>query len=545
MSVSKENRELTANVPMPATGVLLDERQERRESRTLEEMERRYHSLIRGAVHGFCRTNSSGVLIEVNPALAEMMGYANEKELIGMNLLDEAYVYPTDAASTMNLMKGGGGISGGEAQWYRKDGKPITVRVSGRKVSKARHGAAEFEFITEDVTEKRELERQLRQAQKMEAMARLAGCIAHDFNNLLGIILGYCEVLSEKFAQHPELGRPVFEIKKAGKRAASLTEQLLAFSRKQVMVSKVHDLNSVVNETMNLLYRVIGEDVEITTTLASEPVGLNADRGSLVQAIVQLAMHARDSMPSGGGLSLTTTIREIDPAFAEEHTPMPVGTYVSLAISDTGSGMSLESQGRVFEPFYRTQRDGARGGLGLAAVYGIVKQNGGYIWVESGEGKGSTFSMLFPHVRGPVSPDESRSGAVLPPREMETVLVVEDLPALRELIVGFLQESGYSPLAAAHGQSALDLASAHSGAIHLLLSDVSMPGMSGPQLAERLRVARPELIVLYMSGFADDPSIQAHLATPNTAFVRKPFSRQGLILKIREVLDAASSEADR
>jgi PAS domain S-box-containing protein len=497
-----------------------------------------YHTLVQSTVHGFLRTNAQGRLLEVNPALVAMLGYQSEQELVGLELMADVFVYPIDAVSTLDAMRTQGALNGVELQWKKKDSKFLTVRISGRRV--LRGVREECEFITEDVTRLRALEQELRQAQKMEALGRLAGCVAHDFNNLLGIILGYCELVEEKLEASGPLSRPVCEIKRAGQRAASLTEQLLAFSRAQVITTSFLDLNIVVNDVMNLLYRVAGEDVEILTSLATDLEFVNADRGQLGQAVIHLAIHARDSMPAGGGLTLVTKMKEVDSLYALEHTPMKEGRYVSLEISDTGHGLSPESQARVFEPFFNSRHLGSGRGLGLAAVYGIVKQNGGFIWVESKEGVGSTFEILLPSVGPEKPPLREVERERHTPTDSETVLVVEEVPALRDLIVGFLKESGYVVLSARDGEHALYLSLSHKDPIHLLLTDIVMPGIGGPQLAQILAASRPTLQVLYMSGYTEDGGLRAELNDSNISFVRKPFSRQNLIHRVRQVLHGSS-----
>lgn len=501
----------------------------------------RYRSLVHAAIHGFCRVRFDGTLLEGNPALAEMLGYESETSLIGLNLKSDVYLYPVEAVSTFEQLRVAGGIRGAEVQWKRTDGQHLTVRISGRKGVAEQENSGEFEIFTEDVTALRELERQLRQAQKMEAMGRLAGCIAHDFTNLLGVVLGYCELLSDKIAGDTEISHPLNEIKKAGQRAAALTEQLLAFSRQHVIVPKLLDVNAVVNEAMNLFYRAVGEDVEITVNLESGLALVRADSAQLIQAIIYLAMHARDSMSAGGGsLTLSTSMRDVDDCIASQHTPMLAGSYVVLEIRDTGKSLNAEAKSRVFEPFYSTKELRAGNGIGLAAVYGIVKQNAGYIWVDSTEVVGSTFKIFLPvAAHGEVLVQEKRSQRKML-EDLETVLVVEDIPALRELIVGFLRESGYSPIAATNGEDALSLAKDCDHPIHLMLADVVMPGIGGPQLAQILAASRPEIRVLYMSGYTEDPCLRDELAAARVAFVKKPFSRQVLINKVREVLDACA-----
>ncbi len=391
-----------------------------------------------------------------------------------------------------------------------------------------------------DVTERKKLEEQFRQAQKMEAVGRLAGGIAHDFNNLLGVIIGYSELLLETPAVgDPAVRRKIDEIHKAATRAASLTRQLLAFSRQQVLEPRVLSVNTVVAEMEKMLRRLIGEDIELVTRL-DDGLGLvKADPGQLEQVLMNLAVNARDAMPRGGRLLLQTSNVDVDETMARQRATFKPGRYALLSVSDTGVGMEDEVRAHLFEPFFTTKEKGKGTGLGLATVYGIVKQSGGYIWVYSEPGRGSTFKIYLPRV------DETDQEIRPAPVELETlhgtetVLVVEDEDSLRQLMCEFLGQSGYTVLQAGDATAALAIAGKHSE-IRLLVTDVVLPGRSGRELAEELQKERPDIKVVYVSGYTDDAMLRHGIDDPGVAFLQKPFSRDALLRKVRATLDGSA-----
>jgi signal transduction histidine kinase len=384
--------------------------------------------------------------------------------------------------------------------------------------------------------ERKQLERQLLQAQKMEAVGRLAGGVAHDFNNMLTAILGNTGLLLEGLPTLSPLRPDIEEIQGAAQRAAGLTRQLLAFSRKQPQEIRVLDLPEPVADMDKLLRRLLGEDIEVVTKLTKGLGRVRADASQLEQVVVNLAVNARDAMPEGGRLTIETVNAELDDAYVGEHVPVQPGPYVMLAISDTGTGMSAEVLAHVFEPFFTTKEPGKGTGLGLATVYGIVKQTGGYVWCYSEPGQGTTFKTYLPRVEAPVDRLAPRN-AVRATRGSETVLVVEDETALRTLVRRVLEKHGYKVLEAPTAVAASDLARDHAGPIHLLLTDVVLPGLGGRPLAAELLVLRTELRVLFMSGYTEDAIAHRGMITANTAFLPKPFTADGLVLKVREVLD--------
>ncbi len=393
-----------------------------------------------------------------------------------------------------------------------------------RRRAKEQHAAQEL------------LEKQLRQAQKMEAIGKLSGGIAHDFNNLLGVIIGYSEDLEERLAPDGPLHKSVAEIRKAADRAASLTRQLLAFSRQQVLAPKILDLNAVVLDVEKMLRRLIGEHIELRTVLGAALGRTRADQGQIEQIIMNLAVNARDAMPNGGKLTIETANADLDESYARQHSPQPPGPYVLLTVSDTGIGMDPQTQARIFEPFFTTKELGHGTGLGLSTVYGVVRQSGGHIWVYSEPGKGSTFKIYLPRTGDAVPAAKQMTGLDASLRRTETILLVEDENALRELACSLLADSGFHVLQAEHPDRAIEIARAHSGPIHLLLTDAVMPGMNGRALAEHLTRLRPEMKVLLMSGYTG--FAHPDLLGPEVTVLQKPFTREALLGKLREILDS-------
>ena len=392
--------------------------------------------------------------------------------------------------------------------------------------------------ISTDVTESKMLEEQLRQAQKMEAIGRLAGGVAHDFNNLLTAIIGYSQIVLASLGPTAPLRKEVEEIQQAGKRASSLTSQLLAFSRRQVLQPSVIDLNRVVSNTTKMLRRLIGEDIHLATTLSPDLGRVKIDPGQIEQVIMNLAVNARDAMPEGGKLTIETSNTLFDEAYSREHINAQTGNYVMLAVTDTGIGMGAETRSHIFEPFFTTKEKGLGTGLGLSMVYGIVKQSGGYIWVYSEPGKGTTFKIYLPHVEGAEDAVLQRDEAEYLPRGTETVLLVEDEQAVRDLSARILRELGYTVIEASNGEEALAISRERAnGELQLLLTDVVMPQMSGKLLTDMVKAARPGIKVLFSSGYTDNALVHHGSLEPGTAFLQKPFSPGALARKVREVLD--------
>jgi PAS domain S-box-containing protein len=512
----------------------------------LRRSEMNFRSLVTNAPYGICRCDAAGQLLDVNPALLAMLGYSSPRDLVGQHL-GELHADTHQWFELADYLHSSAPFNGLIADWKRKDGVNTVVRVSGRAVSDGETGTA-FELFAEDVTERRALEQQLRQSQKMEAVGRLAGGIAHDFNNLLMVISGYSEFLLERLGPDPTLRGPAQEISVAAQRASSLTRQLLAFSRKQMLAPKILDLNEVVTENLKMLTRVIGEDIDLVMVPAASLGAVRADAGQIDQVIMNLAVNARDAMPSGGKLIIETSNVSLDEEYSRFHAPLRPGDYVMLSISDTGMGMDSETQSHIFEPFFTTK--GLKGtGLGLSTVYGIVKQSGGYIWVFSESGKGTTFKVYLPRVaeraESPAMVASPAEGAATEPGT-ETILLVEDEANLRYLARQFLEKQGYRVIDAADGALAMQIAVAHEGLIHLLLTDVIMPGMNGRELAQRISEIRPNTKVLYMSGYTENVIGHNGTLDAGVRLLQKPFTLRELKSKVREVLDSTpiGSELD-
>jgi PAS domain S-box-containing protein len=432
----------------------------------------------------------------------------------------------------------------------KKGNKAFGVLVVQSYTEKVRYGVRDQEilnFVAQHVAAAiehkraenalRQSEKQLWQSQKMEAVGRLAGGVAHDFNNLLTVIKGYTELMLEDLRPSDPMRTEMEEVQKAADRAAALTRQLLAFSRRQVLAPKVVNLNYLVEDMNKLLRRLLGEDIELCIRLDDNLGSAKADPGQIEQVIMNLAVNARDAMPKGGKLTLETANVELDQAYSREHAMVQPGSYVMLAIADTGSGMDAETLSHVFEPFFTTKEQGKGTGLGLSTVYGIVKQSGGYIWPYSEPGMGTTFKIYFPRVDEMAERLQARAQAASGMGGTETILLVEDEEGVRGLTRQLLQRHGYTVLEAEHGQDALLLCERYSGPIHLLLSDVVLAQMSGRELVQRLTPLRPEMKVLYMSGYSDEAIVHHGVLAPGTAFLQKPFTTESLMRKLREVLD--------
>ncbi len=432
----------------------------------------------------------------------------------------------------------------GELRQKHRDGTPIDVLASISSVRDSQGLPVGIVAVVRDITEQKraeeartKLEEQLRQSQKMEGLGRLAGGIAHDFNNLLTVIQGYCEIMHEKVPAESPLQEELEEVQRAGGRAATLTRQLLAFSRRQILAPTVIDVNELISDLQKMFGRLIGEDITVKTSLASDLEQITADRGQIEQVVMNLVVNARDAMPNGGTLAIRTDNVHLDEAHAHTHPESPVGPCVLLEVTDTGSGMDEITRSRLFEPFFTTKNAKEGTGLGLATVYGIVKQSGGDILVSSEPGRGTTFKIYFPVSKS--TPIEKPSAAT-PTAERghgETILLVEDAQPLRDLVRQMLEYNGYAVLEARDGSDALLRAEAHDGPIHLLITDMVMPRISGRELAERLGPIRPDMRVLFMSGYTEDVMVRKGLSENQIEYLAKPFSGATLMSKIRELLD--------
>ncbi len=501
-----------------------------------------FRSVVEDAPYGIYRASDGGQFLRVNPALQRMLGYSTPEELLRTNLEADIFRNPSEFQRLRELLATGEEFRDVEMDWLKKDSAPITVRCSGRRVKEEGGRSAYIEVFAEDVTDRKILESQLRMAGKMEAIGRLSGGIAHDFNNLLGVIIGYSQLLKRKLISVQASPEFAEEIEKAGQRAASLTRQLLAFSRQQILTPTILNLNTLVSDMEKMLPRLIGEDIAVNVVLESNLGSVRADRGQLEQVIMNLAVNARDAMPAGGKLKIETSNTEFDELYVRHHPGAKRGHYIMLAVRDSGVGMNAETIAHIFEPFFTTKELGKGTGLGLATVYGVVKQSGGYIWVDSKPGQGACFEVFLPRTDEPVTPTALAPEGASDFAGSETILLAEDAEPLKKLATSFLEARGYRVLAARNGEEALQLASQHSGQIHLLLTDVVMPGMNGRVLAERLLPKYAELKVLYMSGYTDSFIAGHGVLEQGTVLLHKPFTEEGLLEKVREVLDARAEQ---
>src|SRR5437773_1774151 len=524
----------------PAVGAVVanwrDITERLRAEQALRNSEQSYRSLVDGVRDVIFALSPGGEVTSLNPAFEEMTGFP-PADWVGRPF--EAFVHPDDVPLALDLF---GRVLQGEPRptiQFRILTRAGTYRVAEFSATAQRRDGRLTGIlgIGRDVTERLGLEQQLRQAQKMEAVGRLAGGIAHDFNNILTAITGHADLLLEDLGHHDPRRADVDEIRRSAERAAGLTRQLLAFSRQQVLQPKVVDLNALVLDMDKLLRRLIGEDVELATVLYPTLGRVTADPGQLEQVIVNLAVNARDAMPQGGKLTLETRNIDLDSSYTLEHSLVKPGPYVQLTVSDSGIGMDEETQAHAFEPFFTTKPRGQGTGLGLAMVYGTVKQSGGFIWVYSEPGHGATFKIYLPRVDAPVEAAAPPVPVERPPRGSETVLLAEDEPAVRTIAQQALERQGYTVLAAPSGADALALAAQHGATIHLLLTDVVMPGMSGRDLADRLTAQRPGIRVLYISGYTDNAIVRHGMLEPGLAYLQKPFRPDALVRKVRDVLD--------
>jgi PAS domain S-box-containing protein len=482
----------------------------------------------------------------VSNYVEHMLGYSAEQWLSTPNFW-LTIVHPDDRELAAReaaefFASGKGGIS--QFRWIAKDGRVVWVEARSTVICDEKGNPVGMRGVTMDITASKEAERarakleeQLRQAQKMESIGQLAGGVAHDFNNLLTVINGYADLMFMGLDPRDPLSLKLTEIRNAGERAAELTRQLLAFSRKQLLQPRVLTLNSLITDSTKMLKRLLGEDIELVTVLDSELGKVKADAGQMDQVIVNLAVNARDAMPDGGRLTLETRNEFLDEGYTQKHLSLLPGPYVMLAVSDTGFGMNAETLSHIFEPFFTTKEQGKGTGLGLSTAYGIVRQSGGSIWVYSEIGIGTTFKIYLPRIDEPVAEFDRDRSVPESPRGSETVLVVEDDPRVLELTCQALRNYGYQVIEAVNAGEALLACEKLKGPIPLMITDLVMPLMSGRELADRLHQLRPEMQVLYMSGYTDDAVVRLGFLDRTVPFIQKPFTPTALALKVRDVLD--------
>jgi len=497
--------------------------------------EARNQDLFENSIYGIFRATFDGCFVDGNPALLEILGRSSAEELKGLNLLRDVHRFPEQCMQLIAECREHGQVRGAEMEWRRGDGGIVAVRLNVRRLSIPNHPDC-MEFIAEDVTEFRAMERQLRQAQKFEAIGQLAGGIAHDFNNVVGAILGWAELGIEQNRMNPQVTDRFTKIREQAERAATLTRELLAFARRQVLQPSAVDLNSVTSGLVSFLDKVIPTNIELKVMTGTLDA-VKADPTQIEQVLMNLCLNARDAMPEGGRLLIETEMAELDESYCRYYPQATPGRYALLSVSDTGQGMNAETRERIFEPFYTTKEKGKGTGMGLATVYGIVKQHGGFIHVYSEPGQGSLFRVYLPALAG-ASSDGHGAKAPAPSfsdlRGTETILIAEDHESIREMARQTLANLGYRVLAATDGAEALRLCQLEAPAMAIL--DVIMPKMGGPAAGAKLTALFDGIPLLYTSGYSQDSENMAP-AGPDARYLQKPYSPTTLGRIVREILD--------
>jgi two-component system cell cycle sensor histidine kinase/response regulator CckA len=488
-------------------------------------------------------TNLSGVIEYVNPAFEALTGYSPEEAIGRTPRLLKSGQQPPGLYQELWETILSGGVFRGILVNRKKNGEIFFAEKTITPLRDAEGRITHFISNDRDITERRRLESQLQQAQKMDAIGRLAGGVAHDFNNLLMVISAYAELMQDSLAAEHPLRRNVQEIMTASRRASDLTRQLLAFGRKQMQSLQLLDLNWIIQDINKMLPRLIGEDIQLVFVAGRNLGQVNADPVQIEQVVMNLAANARDAMPHGGKLVIETASVRLDEAYVQRHSIVPAGDYVLLAFTDTGQGIAPEHIAHIFEPFYTTKEEGKGTGLGLATVYGIVKQNGGFIWVYSEPGIGTTFKIYMPRVQQETGRMQPLKLVEESPQGCETLLLVEDEAAVRQSAREFLTLNGYTVLEAKNGEDALYIARDYLGPIDLMITDVVMPHLGGAKLAGQLAAERPNMKVLFVSGYAENTVLRHGAIDVTNSFLQKPFSLKALARKIREVLQAESAAA--
>ena len=502
----------------------------------LARSEAEYRGLIDRAPLAIYRTNRDGRLLAANPAFTRLLGYTGPGELMGLNVARDVYVNPEDRTRLLAMLDEQDDCIV-EVPCRRKDGTLASARVHVHAVRDADGSLECIESIAEDVTEQRRQEERHRQAQRLEAIGQLAGGIAHDFNNMLTVILGYAELVRHDLGPCHGSSRDIAEVIRAADTAAALTSRILAFSRRQILQPRVIDLNEVIEGTQLLLQRSIGEHIALTISVEPRLARIMADPSQVEQILLNLAVNARDAMPDGGALTIETANVTLGDEFVHRHRGAAAGPHVMLGVSDTGTGMDANTQRHLFEPFFTTKPPGKGTGLGLATVYGIVKQSGGSIWVYSEVGRGSTFKIYLPaaSTRAPLGRSEDTAAL---PSGTETILLVEDQAHVRAAATAMLRRQGYTVLEAGSGMEALAVAAAHGERIDLVIADIVLPEMDGRQVAHALHSSGRSFRTLYTSGYTDEVIVRHGVLEPGLAFLQKPYTRGTLLRKVRETLDA-------
>jgi two-component system, cell cycle sensor histidine kinase and response regulator CckA len=522
--------------------ILRGSEQSRAADAAIRKSEERYRNIFEHAVLGMYCATLNGKFLSVNSALAGIVGYDSPQQMMSCitDMSHQLHVNPWRRAELLQQLKQGCLVQDFECEWYRRDGTKIWILESARPELDSISGFV-YHGTIEDITERKLLEQQFRQAQKMDAVGRLAGGVAHDFNNSLGVITGYADLIRSSLHASDQHCKYFEEISKAAHRASALTRQLLAFSRKQVIQPQVIDLNSIISEAEKMLRRLIGEDIEFVFSPDLTLGRIKADVGQIDQVLLNLVLNARDAMPKGGKLIVETSNAKLDSAYVHEHPGAKAGSYVMLTVADNGCGMDNETIAHIFEPFFTTKEPGKGTGLGLSTVYGIVKQNHGYVSVDSKPGEGAAFKIYFPQVEEAAEPLKRPVVQLQAlPRGRETILLVEDDETLRSVTRDCLQEAGYTVLPCADGTAALEIAARENQNIDLLFTDVIMPRMSGPQLAHAVLALRPKIKVLYISGYTNDLIAEHGVLEPGVLLLEKPCTLDFLLSKVRFALDTGT-----
>ncbi|HZR29875.1 MAG TPA: PAS domain S-box protein [Terriglobales bacterium] len=538
LSTKSPYRDFQGNV-IGLIGISLDITERKQAEQAVRESEKRFRALFQGSPIGIALIDMQGKAVDTNPAYRKMLALSPD-EPVSIALFNEL-TYPAnrqaDAARYEDLVSGKREHDRREKRYILRDGRTVWADLN-LSVLKDVQGNPQYVMgLAIDISQRKRLEEQLRLSQRMEAIGTLSGGIAHDFNNILTVVKGYTDLVLSHRQLDQELRGQVEQIHGAAEQAASLTRQLLAFSRRQMLQPKVFDLNTLVINMEKMLRRLIGEHIEMLTITASDLGLVKADPSQIEQVIMNLVLNSRDVMPNGGRLTLETANRDLDDSYAREHMSAIPGHYVMLAVSDTGIGMEPEVQAHIFEPFFTTKEQGKGTGLGLSMVYGIVKQSGGYIWVYSEPGRGTAFKIYLPRVDEPIDLMQSSRVPAEAVKGHETILLVEDDRGVRELTRAVLAASGYSVLIGDDASSVASLCEHYAGPIHLLLTDMIMPGLSGPELATQVVARRPQIKVLYMSGYTSSTIFQRGMLDSEAFFLQKPFTPASLTGKVREVLD--------
>ncbi len=512
----------------------LTERQEAEDA--LRRSEERYRSFVLNAVYGIYRSDLSGALLQVNPAMVHMLGYDSEAEVLALNLAKDVYARAEERAELIARFGNEEQFHDVETRWRRKDGSVITVRLAGRCLRDGPSGPREFEGMVQDVTERDRLEQQIRQKRRLEVVGRLSGGVAHDFNNLLTVILSSTDLLLADLSEDDTHRQEVSEIRVAALRAADLTRQLLAFGRQQQLRPQVIDVPHLIERIRAMVTRIIGEDVQFHTSFGSDTGSVRADPGQMEQVLLNLIINARDAMPGGGSITVSCSNIDVDHETSTLQEPILPGRYVRIEVRDTGQGMDQKTRNHAFDPFYTTKELGKGTGLGLATVYGIVKQSDGFVTLDSEPDHGALFAIYLPRV------DESADEVVTAgpdgsgPPGGETVLLVEDDNAVRSVIRHLLEQQAYRVLPATSGEQALELVQQHAGQIDILVTDLVMPGLGGVQLVEQILAIRPQIKTLCVSGYASGAVGSRRPLGDTVPFLQKPFTAAELANKLREVL---------